>query len=172
MRETGASACAGNAGNVSPPPTSKETASKRSRHASRHVRYARAMLHVGIAYPRGRGKRSRHSRCMRNPQFYASVKRPIAPTFKAKSYRLILIVNSIVFIGIWIRFHVAITGCYGNVNQLSNCESIIKQHKKRNTAEQSWLSGRIRVRMIAMLKQSLRVYNCKQTGKHLLQLIR
>ena len=29
----------------------KETASKRSRHASRHVRHARAVLHVGIPNP-------------------------------------------------------------------------------------------------------------------------
>ena len=32
----------------SPPPISKETASYRSRHASRHVRQARAVMHVGI----------------------------------------------------------------------------------------------------------------------------
>ena len=37
-------ACAGNAGNVFP-----VTASKRSRHASRHVRHARAVMHAGIA---------------------------------------------------------------------------------------------------------------------------
>ena len=37
-------ACAGNAGNVSP-----VTAGKRSRHASRHVRDARAVMHAGIA---------------------------------------------------------------------------------------------------------------------------
>ena len=36
-------ACAGNAGNVFP-----VTAGKRSRHASRHVRDARAVMHVGI----------------------------------------------------------------------------------------------------------------------------
>ena len=36
-------ACAGNAGNVFP-----VTAGKRSRHASRHVRHARAVMHVGI----------------------------------------------------------------------------------------------------------------------------
>ena len=40
-------------GTFSPPPTSKETASKRSRHASRHVRGTRAVMHVGIANPRG-----------------------------------------------------------------------------------------------------------------------
>ena len=46
--------CTGNAGNV-PPPTSKETASWGSWHASRHVRHARVVMHVGIAYPRWRG---------------------------------------------------------------------------------------------------------------------
>ena len=33
---------------------------------------ARAVMHVGIANPRWRGNRSRHSRRMRNPQFYVS----------------------------------------------------------------------------------------------------
>ena len=37
-------ACVGNAGNVFP-----VTAVKRSRHASRHVRHARAVMHAGIA---------------------------------------------------------------------------------------------------------------------------
>ena len=64
-------------GTFSPPPTSKETPSWRSRNASRHVHHARAVMHVGIANPRWRGKRSRHSRRMRNPQFYVSGKRPI-----------------------------------------------------------------------------------------------
>ena len=36
------------------------------------------MMHVGIANPRWRGKRSRHSGRMLNPQFYVSDKRPIA----------------------------------------------------------------------------------------------
>ena len=71
----------GNAENVSPPPTSKETAFKRTRHASRHVRHARAVMHVGIANPRWRGKRSRHSRRMRSPQFDVSGKRPMPRGF-------------------------------------------------------------------------------------------
>ena len=54
-------ACAGNTGNVFP-----ATAGYRSRHASRHVRHTR--------WP---GKRSRHSRRTRNPQFYLSGKRPM-----------------------------------------------------------------------------------------------
>ena len=64
-------------GTFYPPATTVETASWRSRHASRHVRHARAVMHVGIATPRWRGKRSRHSRRMRNPQLYVSGKRPI-----------------------------------------------------------------------------------------------
>ena len=52
-------ACAGNAGNVFP-----ATASYRSRHASRHVRHARAVMHDGLItsgflWSRWRGKRSR-----------------------------------------------------------------------------------------------------------------
>ena len=43
-------------GTFSPPPISKETAIKRSRHASRHVRDARTVMHAGIGSPRWRGK--------------------------------------------------------------------------------------------------------------------
>ena len=64
-------------GTFSPPSTLKESASKRSRHASRHVRHVRVVLPVGIAHPRWWGKRSRHSWRMRSPQFYISCKRPI-----------------------------------------------------------------------------------------------
>ena len=48
---------------------SNETTSKRSKHAARHVRHARAVMHVGIAYPRWRGKCSRYSGCMRTRNF-------------------------------------------------------------------------------------------------------
>ena len=44
---------------------------------SRHGRHARVEMHVGVANPRCRGKRSRRSRRMRNPQFYVSGKRPM-----------------------------------------------------------------------------------------------
>ena len=44
IRKIAGCACAGNAGNVFP-----ATAGKRSRHASRHVRDARAVMHAGIA---------------------------------------------------------------------------------------------------------------------------
>ena len=59
-------------GTFSPPPTSEEITSYRSRHASRHVRHARAVMHVGIANPWWRGKRSQHSRLMRTSQFCLS----------------------------------------------------------------------------------------------------
>ena len=42
----------GRPGAFSPPPTSKETANKRSRHASRRVRHALTVMHVGIANSR------------------------------------------------------------------------------------------------------------------------
>ena len=64
-------------GTFSLPPISKETAGLRSRHASRHVRHAK---------PWRRGKRFRHSRRMRNPQFYVSDKRPIAGTCRCFTY--------------------------------------------------------------------------------------
>ena len=86
----------GMSGTLSPPPTSKQTASWRSRHASRHVRHARAVMHVGIANPRWRGKRSQHSRRMHNPQFYVSDKRPmrIPMTTITRSWdRLIIIMG-------------------------------------------------------------------------------
>ena len=67
-------------GTFSPPPTSNETTSYRSQHASRHVRRARAVMHVGIDNPRRRGKRSRCSRRMRNPQFCVFGKRPMQET--------------------------------------------------------------------------------------------
>ena len=40
---------------------------------------ARAVMHVGIANPQWRGKRSRHSRRMHNPQFYVSGKMEYTP---------------------------------------------------------------------------------------------
>ena len=64
-------------GTFSPSPNSKETANQRSRHASRHVRHARAVMHVGVTNPLWWGKRARHSRRMRTSQFYVSGKRPM-----------------------------------------------------------------------------------------------
>ena len=75
-------------GTFSPPPTSTETVSQRYRHASRHVRHARAMMHVGIDNPRRRGKRSRHSPRMRNPLSYVSGKRSMANCHSASETKL------------------------------------------------------------------------------------
>ena len=61
-----------------PPPISKETASKRSWHASRHVRDARAVMHVGIAYLRWREKTFPAFSAHAHPQYCVSGKRPIA----------------------------------------------------------------------------------------------
>ena len=47
---------------------------------------ARALMHVGIAIPRWRGKRSRHSRRMLYPQFNMSGKRPMALTLCPGEY--------------------------------------------------------------------------------------
>ena len=77
MREIACCACAGNAGKVFPVTDYKANRWWRSRHASRHVRPTRAVMHAGIANPRWRGKRSRKFRRMRNPQFYVSCKRPM-----------------------------------------------------------------------------------------------
>ena len=44
---------------------------------------ARAVINVGIGNPRWRGKRSRHSQRMFNPQFYVFDKRPM---FTPSSY--------------------------------------------------------------------------------------
>ena len=55
-------------GTFSSSPITNETASKRSRHPSRHVRRARVVMHVGITNPRWPVKCSRHSRRMYNPQ--------------------------------------------------------------------------------------------------------
>ena len=68
-------ACAGNARNVS----LRRRFQRKQLEVpvcSRHVRHARAVIHVGIAYPRWRGKRSRHSRSMRTRNFRYLVRGP------------------------------------------------------------------------------------------------
>ena len=79
IRKIAGCACAGN---VFPATDFNETASYQPRHAKRHVRHARAVMHVGIANPWWQRKRSWHSRRMRNPQCYVSSLRPIADMSK------------------------------------------------------------------------------------------
>ena len=55
MRKIARCACAGNTGNGFPATNFKGNPWLASQHASRHVRHARAVMHVGIANPRWRG---------------------------------------------------------------------------------------------------------------------
>ena len=74
----------------------KKTATWRSRHASRHVHYAHAVINVGIANSRWRGRHYRDSRRMRNPQFYISGKRPMAN--RSRCFKQFLAINELVSI--------------------------------------------------------------------------
>ena len=64
-------ACTGNAGNVSP----RHRFQRKPLVSDPGMHHARAVMHVGIAYPQWRRKRSRR---IGNPQFYVSGKRPMA----------------------------------------------------------------------------------------------
>ena len=75
IREIVGCACSENAGNVFLATGLKGNRQLAIRYASRHARHERAVMPVGIANPRCRRKRSRHSRRMHNPQFYVSGKR-------------------------------------------------------------------------------------------------
>ena len=74
-------ACAGNAGNVFFPP---QRVSVPNMHHGTCVTYVPwcmpGSLTSDFVWSRWRGKRSRHTRCMRNPQFYVSGMRPILHT--------------------------------------------------------------------------------------------
>ena len=80
MRKIAGCACAGNAGNVFPTPPVSDP----------NMHHGTCMTHVpwcmlgsltsSFLWSWWRGKRSRHSRCMRNPQFYVSGKRPMGGT--------------------------------------------------------------------------------------------
>ena len=70
IRKIAGCACAGN---VFPASDFKGNSYLATQHASRHVRHARTVMHVGIANPRWRGI----SRRMRIPHFYVSGKRPV-----------------------------------------------------------------------------------------------
>ena len=77
IRKIAGCACAGNAGNDFPATDFQGNRELAIPATSRHVRHARAVMDVGIASPRPRGERSRHSRRVRNPRFYLSGKRPM-----------------------------------------------------------------------------------------------
>ena len=83
LRKIAGCACAGNAGNVFP-----AIVGMRSRHASRHVPWCMpGSLTSGFLWSRWRGKRSRHSRRMRNPQFYYLERGPCTERYIFIFYR-------------------------------------------------------------------------------------
>ena len=73
IRKIASCTCAGNAGNVFPTTDFKGD----RKLATPACIEARAVMHVGIANPRLRGKRPRHSRRMRHSQLCVSGKRPM-----------------------------------------------------------------------------------------------
>ena len=73
MRKITGCSCAGNAGNLFP-----ATVGLRSQYASRHVHEAYRDHQLAVSFEVAGGKRFRHSRRMRNPQFYVSGKRPMS----------------------------------------------------------------------------------------------
>ena len=77
IRKSAGCACAGNVGNVSPPPRISDLDMHHGTCVT-HVPWCMpGSLTSGFLWSRWRGKRSRHSRCMRNPQFCVSGKRPV-----------------------------------------------------------------------------------------------
>ena len=77
IRKIAGCACAGNAGNVLPQPGVSDPDMHHGKCAT-HVSWCMpGPLTSSYLWSWWRGKRSRHSRCMRNPQFYVSRKRPI-----------------------------------------------------------------------------------------------
>ena len=89
-------ACAGNTGNVFPAPIVSYPAmtertwplsDKKPMGFLSDSGHARAVMQAGIANPQRWGRRSRHSRRMRNPYFYGSDKRPMDNDTSSNRYR-------------------------------------------------------------------------------------
>ena len=84
IREIAGCACAGNAGNVSPPPRVSDPDMHHGTCVT-HVPWCMpGSLTNGFIWSRWRGKSSRNSRCMRNPHLYVSGKRPMGPPMSTK----------------------------------------------------------------------------------------
>ena len=80
IRKIAGCACAGNAGNVSP----RRRLQKKPLVSDPGMHHGTcAVMHVGIAYPRWRGKRSRHSRRMRTRNFPYLARDPWAQSWLA-----------------------------------------------------------------------------------------
>ena len=88
---------------------------KETRKLAIPARDARAVMRVGIAKPRWWGKRSRHSRRMRNPQFYVSGKR-LMPYYVRWSTGavcgIITITNLMKHESVIIVFIIVVTRCF------------------------------------------------------------
>ena len=78
IREIAGCACAGNTGKVFSPPLRVSDPDMHHGTCVTHVPWCMTgSLTSGFFWSRWRGKRSRHSRRIRNPRFYVSGKRPI-----------------------------------------------------------------------------------------------
>ena len=82
IRKIAGCACAGNVGNVFPATNFKGNRWFTIAACIMERASCSAVMHVGMANLRWRGKRSRHSPRMRNPQFYVSDKRPMGYRLK------------------------------------------------------------------------------------------
>ena len=80
------SRAAGMAGSFSPPPPVRDPDMHHDTYVT-HVPWCMpGLLTTGFLWSRSRGKRSRHTRRMRNPQLFVSGRRPMAPGLKMPSY--------------------------------------------------------------------------------------
>ena len=90
IRRIAVCACAGNDGNVSPPPQVNDP-DKHHGTCVTHVPWCmQGSLTSGFLCSLWWGKRSRHSRRMRYPQFYVSGKRPMTPNIHITERRTIV----------------------------------------------------------------------------------
>ena len=84
-------ACAGNAGNVFSPPLRINDSDMHHGTCVTHVPWCMpGSVTSNFLWSRWRGKRSWHSRCMRNPQFYVSGKRPMRYVVKSFVHAFVL----------------------------------------------------------------------------------
>ena len=92
IRKIAGCACAGNAGNV----FSRRRLQRKPLVSDPGMRHARSVMHVGIAYPRWRGKRSRHSRRRRTRNFTYLVRGPWSSrNICASSYPIIAVTSNV-----------------------------------------------------------------------------
>ena len=108
-----------------------------SDHCMHHVRDARAVMHAGSAKPRRRGKHSRHSRRMRNPNFSYLVSDPCCNCKQhQKQIQAINIVCTIRFIYVlYVTFHSII------LHSRRGLDWVQKQQEMQLTKLSLWLDG-------------------------------